>query len=120
MRNHTGTHLLHRALRNTVGERARQAGSLVTPDYLRFDFPFDRPLTADEKRAIEREVRGVVRDDRQVTVAYLPMAEAIEQGADAFFDEKYGETVRSSASRATASSCAAARIAARPARSAAS
>ena len=58
MRNHTGTHLLHRALRNTVGERARQAGSLVTPDYLRFDFPFDRPLTADEKRAIEREVRG--------------------------------------------------------------
>ena len=94
MRNHTGTHVLHRALRNTVGEGARQAGSLVTPDYLRFDFPFDRPLTADEKRAIEREVRGVVRDDRPVTVAYLPMAEAIEQGADAFFDEKYGETVR--------------------------
>src|SRR4051794_22952427 len=94
MRNHTGTHVLHRALRNTVGEGARQAGSLVTPDYLRFDFPFDRPLTADEKRAIEREVRGVVRDDREVTVAYLPMAEAIAQGADAFFDEKYGETVR--------------------------
>jgi alanyl-tRNA synthetase len=94
MRNHTGTHVLHRALRNTIGESARQAGSLVTPEYLRFDFPFDRPLTAEEKRTIEREVRGVVRDDRQVTVAYLPMAEAIEQGADAFFDEKYGETVR--------------------------
>ena len=57
MRNHTGTHLLHRALRNVVGERARQAGSLVTPDYLRFDFPFDRALTDDEKREIEREVR---------------------------------------------------------------
>ena len=69
MRNHTGTHLLHRALRNVVGERARQAGSLVTPDYLRFDFPFDRALTDDEKRAIEDEVRRIVREDRPVTVA---------------------------------------------------
>jgi alanyl-tRNA synthetase len=94
MRNHTGTHLLHRALRNVVGDRAKQAGSLVTPDSLRFDFPFDRALTDDEKRSIEDEVRGVVRDDRTVTVEYLPMAEAIERGADAFFDEKYGETVR--------------------------
>ncbi|MFL5680855.1 MAG: alanine--tRNA ligase [Chloroflexota bacterium] len=94
MRNHTGTHLLHRALRNVVGERARQAGSLVTPDYLRFDFPFDRALTDDEKRSIEDEVRGIVRDDRPVAVAYMSMAEAIEGGADAFFDEKYGETVR--------------------------
>ena len=94
MRNHTGTHLLHRALRNVVGDRARQAGSLVTPDSLRFDYPFDRALTDDEKRAIEDEVRGIVRDDRPVTVAFMPMADAIEQGADAFFDEKYGETVR--------------------------
>ncbi len=94
MRNHTGTHLLHRALRNVVGDRARQAGSLVTPDYLRFDYPFDRALTDDEKRAIEDEVRRVVREARPVTVEYLPMAEAIERGADAFFDEKYGETVR--------------------------
>jgi len=94
MRNHTGTHLLHRALRNVVGDRARQAGSLVTPDYLRFDYPFDRALTDEEKRAIEDEVRRVVREDRLVTVEYLPMAEAIERGADAFFDEKYGETVR--------------------------
>jgi alanyl-tRNA synthetase len=94
MRNHTGTHLLHRALRNVVGDAARQAGSLVTPDYLRFDYPFDRALTPDERRAIEAEVRAVVREDRPVTVEYLPMAEAIEQGADAFFDERYGETVR--------------------------
>jgi alanyl-tRNA synthetase len=94
MRNHTGTHLLHRALRNVVGERARQAGSLVTPDDLRFDFPFDRALTGDELRAIEAEVRAIVRDDRPVTVEWLSMAEAIEAGADAFFDEKYGETVR--------------------------
>jgi alanyl-tRNA synthetase len=94
MRNHTGTHLLHRALRNVVGEAARQAGSLVTPDYLRFDFPFDRPLTADEIRAIEDEVRSVVRDDRTVIPSFTTMAEAIDAGADAFFDEKYGETVR--------------------------
>nr|MBA2756579.1 alanine--tRNA ligase [Chloroflexota bacterium] len=94
MRNHTGTHLLHRALRNVVGDRARQAGSLVTPDGLRFDFPLDRGLTDAEKGAIEDEVRGVVRDDRPVSISFLPMADAIAAGADAFFDEKYGETVR--------------------------
>jgi len=94
LRNHTGTHLLHRALRNVVGEGAKQAGSLVTPDYLRFDFPFDRAITDDEKRAIEDEVRRIVRDDRPLAVELLPMADAIERGADALFDEKYGETVR--------------------------
>jgi alanyl-tRNA synthetase len=94
MRNHTGTHLLHRALRNAVGERARQAGSLVTPDYLRFDFPFDRALTDDELRAIEDEVHRTIREDRPVSIAFMSMAEASEGGADAFFDEKYGETVR--------------------------
>jgi alanyl-tRNA synthetase len=94
MRNHTGTHLVHRALRNVVGERARQAGSLVSPDYLRFDFPFDRALTGDELRAIEDEVHRIIRDDRPVSVAFMSMAEAIEGGADAFFDEKYGESVR--------------------------
>ena len=94
MRNHTGTHLLHRALRNVVGDRARQAGSLVHPDYLRFDFPFDRGLTEDEKLAIEREVRRIVREDRPVAVEWMTMAEAQGAGADAFFDEKYGERVR--------------------------
>jgi alanyl-tRNA synthetase len=94
MRNHTGTHLLHRALRNVVGEAARQAGSLVTPDYLRFDFPFDRALTDDEQREIEDQVRAVIRDDRSVTPSLMTMPEAIAAGADAFFDEKYGETVR--------------------------
>ncbi len=94
MRNHTGTHLLHRALRNAVGERARQAGSLVHPDYLRFDFPFDRGLTDDERLQIEREVRRVVREDRPVSVEWMSMAEAQGAGADAFFDEKYGERVR--------------------------
>jgi len=94
MRNHTGTHLLHRALRNVVGEGARQAGSLVTPDYLRFDFPFDRGLRPDELKAIETEVRRIIRDDRAVTASQMTMQEAVDAGADAFFDEKYGETVR--------------------------
>jgi alanyl-tRNA synthetase len=94
MRNHTGTHLLHRALRSVVGERARQAGSLVDPEYLRFDFPFDRALTGEERAAIEREVRAVIRDDRAVHVEWMTMAEAQAAGADAFFDEKYGDRVR--------------------------
>ncbi len=74
MRNHTGTHLLHRALRNVVGERARQAGSLVTPDYLRFDFPLERGLTDEERGAIEAEVRRVIRDDRPVTPSSMTHA----------------------------------------------
>ena len=94
MRNHTGTHVLHRALRNTLGEAARQAGSLVTPDYLRFDYPFDRGLTPEERHGIEHEVRRVIREDRTVTPSSMGMAEAVAAGADAFFDEKYGETVR--------------------------
>jgi alanyl-tRNA synthetase len=94
MRNHTGTHVLHRALRNVVGDSARQAGSLVHPDYLRFDYPLDRALTDDEKAAIETEARRVIREDRPVSIAYMSMREAIDAGADAFFDEKYGETVR--------------------------
>ena len=94
MRNHTGTHLVHRALRNVVGERARQAGSLVTPEYLRFDYPADRALTDDEQRSIEDEVRRIIREDRPVSIAFMGMQAAIDAGADAFFDEKYGETVR--------------------------
>ncbi|OGN87324.1 MAG: alanine--tRNA ligase [Chloroflexi bacterium GWC2_73_18] len=94
MRNHTGTHLLHRALRNVVGPAARQAGSLVTPQYLRFDYPLDRPLAGEERLAIEDEVRRIIREDRPVTPRQVTMGEAVELGADAFFDEKYGETVR--------------------------
>jgi alanyl-tRNA synthetase len=94
MRNHTGTHVLHRALRNTLGEAARQAGSLVTPEYLRFDYPFDRGLTPEERHTIEHEVRRVIREDRTVTPSHMGMREAVAAGADAFFDEKYGETVR--------------------------
>ncbi len=94
MRNHTATHILHRALRNVVGPEAHQAGSLVTPDYLRFDYPMDRPLSVEEKRAIEDEVRRIVREDRPVATKVVSMAEAKAAGADMFFDEKYGEQVR--------------------------
>ena len=94
MRNHTATHLLHRALRNVVGPDSHQAGSLVAPDYLRFDYPLDRALTEREKRAIEDEVRRIVRENRPVTTTVQAMADAIAAGADAFFDEKYGERVR--------------------------
>ncbi|MCU0483283.1 MAG: alanine--tRNA ligase [Chloroflexi bacterium] len=94
MRNHTGTHLLHRALRNVIGPGARQAGSLVSPEHLRFDYPGDRPITVDERHRIEDEVRRVIREDRPVIVTQMPMSEAMALGADAFFDEKYGETVR--------------------------
>jgi alanyl-tRNA synthetase len=94
MRNHTATHVLHRALRNVIGEQARQAGSLVTPDYLRFDYPSDRALADEEKRMIEAEVRAVVREDKPVEPRFMTMAQAIDEGADAFFDEKYGEQVR--------------------------
>ena len=94
MRNHTATHVLHRALRNTLGDSARQAGSLVTPDYLRFDYPFERGLTPEERHSIEHEVRRVIRDDRAVSAESMSMAEAQSAGADAFFDEKYGELVR--------------------------
>ncbi len=76
------------------GPSARQAGSLVAPGYLRFDFPFDRALTDEERRAIADEVRGVVRDDLPVRAQVMTMQQAIDGGADAFFDEKYGEQVR--------------------------
>ena len=64
------------------------------PDYLRFDFPLERGLTSDELRAIETEVRRIIRDARTVTPSVMTMEEAVAAGADAFFDEKYGERVR--------------------------
>jgi alanyl-tRNA synthetase len=94
MRNHTATHLLHKALRIVLGPQAKQAGSLVAPDRLRFDFVHGKPLTDDELHEVERLVREQVLLDRSVQTKVMPAQEAIASGADAMFDEKYGEEAR--------------------------
>jgi len=92
--NHTGTHLLHAALRKALGESVRQMGSLVSPDRLRFDYAASRPTTAEEIREVERLVNEEILRDREVLKAVMSMDEAKKKGALMFFDEKYGETVR--------------------------
>ena len=94
MRNHTATHLMHKALRIVLGPQAKQAGSLVAADRLRFDFIHGKPLTDDELREVERLVREQVLLDRSVQTKVMPAQEAIASGADAMFDEKYGEEAR--------------------------
>jgi alanyl-tRNA synthetase len=94
MANHTGTHLLHQALRDVLGEHVRQAGSAVRPDKLRFDFTHDRALTAEEREAVERRVNEVVFENRPVHVFETPIDEARRLGATMLFGEKYGEVVR--------------------------
>ncbi|MCY0885814.1 MAG: alanine--tRNA ligase [Firmicutes bacterium] len=94
MRNHTATHLLHAALREVLGPEVRQAGSLVAPDRLRFDFTLDRPLTEAERLAVEDLVNRWILEDRPVQVEERAREEALAAGALAFFGEKYGERVR--------------------------
>jgi len=94
MANHTGTHLLHRALRDLLGDHVRQAGSAVRPDKLRFDFTHDRALTPDERDAVERAVNERVFENRTVHVFETPLAEARKLGATMLFGEKYGDIVR--------------------------
>ncbi len=92
--NHTGTHLLHAALRKVLGESVRQMGSLVAPDRLRFDYAASRPTTATEVREIERLVNEEILRDREVGKAVMSMDDAKKKGAMMFFGEKYGEQVR--------------------------
>jgi alanyl-tRNA synthetase len=94
MRNHTGTHLLHAALRNVLGDQVQQAGSYVGPDRLRFDFNFPRPVKPEELRRIELEVNRNVLLNRSVDKAVRPYEEAVRGGATALFGEKYGDRVR--------------------------
>jgi alanyl-tRNA synthetase len=94
-RNHTATHLLHAALRRVLGEGVRQAGSLVHPDHLRFDFTFGRPLSAGERDAVEQLVNQWVLRAVDVRItAERDFREAVAAGAMALFGEKYGERVR--------------------------
>ncbi|GAB4118249.1 MAG: alanine--tRNA ligase [Roseiflexaceae bacterium] len=93
-RNHTATHLLHRALRDVLGEHAAQAGSLVSPDRLRFDFNHTRQVTAEQLREVERRINAWVRADSAVEWGEYGYQEALDRGAMALFGEKYGDRVR--------------------------
>ena len=94
VRNHSGTHLLHAALRAELGPQAMQKGSLVAPDRLRFDFTHDAPLSDAEICAIEDRVNAWIERDAPALIREMSYAEAIEAGAIAIFEEKYGDRVR--------------------------
>ncbi len=92
--NHTGTHLLHAALRQVLGAGARQMGSLVAPDRMRFDYAIATPPTTGQIAEIERIVNEAVLRDAPVSKEIMTMEDARGKGADMFFGEKYGEQVR--------------------------
>ena len=94
MRHHTGTHLLHAALRETLGPHVKQAGSLVAPDRLRFDFSHYAPVGPRELRHIENRVNGEILRGARVEQKVMGREEALAYGALAFFGDKYGERVR--------------------------
>jgi alanyl-tRNA synthetase len=93
-RNHTGTHLLHAALRTVLGDHVRQQGSLVAPDRLRFDFSHHGAVAPEELAAVAAMANTDVLTDAEVTVVETSKAEAEAMGALAFFGDKYGERVR--------------------------
>ena len=94
MRNHTATHLMHAALHEVLGPHAVQAGSLVAPDRLRFDFNHPEAMTPEQIERVEKIVNEAVAADMEVTSRLKARADAIAEGAMALFGEKYGETVR--------------------------
>lgn len=93
-RNHTGTHLLHASLRKILGDHVHQAGSLVTPDRLRFDFTHHGPITPDQLARIESDVNSGIWASVPVTIREEAYADAVAAGAMALFGEKYGDVVR--------------------------
>jgi alanyl-tRNA synthetase len=94
MRNHTATHLLHGELHKIIGEHARQAGSLVAPDRLRFDFTHHEAIPAEKLEQIEAGVNQLILDELPLSIKVKPLQEAMAEGAMALFGEKYGENVR--------------------------
>ena len=94
MRNHTATHLLHAQLRKVLGEHVRQAGSLVAPDRLRFDFTHPSALTQKELQEIEKGINEEILNNYALSMTQKKLSEALEEGAMALFGEKYGEEVR--------------------------
>ncbi len=94
MKNHTATHLLHQALRDVLGLHVRQAGSLVDPDKLRFDFNHFAPMTLEEIQAVEDLVNREILNNETVDTTVMGQDDARNSGAIAFFGDKYGDTVR--------------------------
>jgi len=93
-RNHTATHLLQWSLRRVLGSSVAQQGSLVCPDYLRFDFTYPKALTGEQVRQVEHLVREKINADIPVTTTIMPTEQARKLGAMALFGEKYGSAVR--------------------------
>lgn len=93
-KNHTATHILHRALRETLGEHVKQAGSSVDSERLRFDFSHFSALTKEQIEEIERDANNIVRLNLPVKISEMPYQDAIKHGALAFFGDKYGDVVR--------------------------
>jgi alanyl-tRNA synthetase len=94
MLNHSATHILHAVLRRELGEHVRQAGSLVAPDRLRFDFSHTGPIPEEKLAAIEAHVNRHIREDAGVSIQESSYEDAIRHGALAFFGDKYGDRVR--------------------------